>query len=54
MPVHKRRRNGKVTWFYKFDAAGSTRDSRRTIREYGFATKQEAIDAEVARRVDEQ
>lgn len=54
MAVHKRKRNGKVTWFYKFDAPGSTRENRRVIREYGFATRQQAIDAEVTRRTDEQ
>jgi len=54
MPVHKRKRGGKVTWFYKFDAPGSTRENRQTIREYGFATKGEAQDAESKRRIDEQ
>jgi len=54
MPVHKRKRNGKTTWLFKFDAPGSTRESRRIIREYGFATKQEAVDAEAVRRIEEQ
>src|ERR1700722_12802192 len=54
MPVHKRKRNGKTTWYYKFDLAGSTRENRAIIRGFGYATKQEAIDAEAARRIDEQ
>src|SRR3954454_11973748 len=32
MPVHKRKRNGKITWYYKLDAPGSTRDDRAIIR----------------------
>jgi integrase len=54
MPVHKRKRNGKITWYYKFDAPGSTRGKRNIVREFGFATKQEATDAEAARRIEEQ
>ena len=55
MSVRKRRNaSGKVVWFYRFDAPGTTRENRREVREFGFATKQEAIDAEAARRVDEQ
>jgi integrase len=54
MPVHKRKRNGKTSWYYKFDLAGSTREDRAIIRGFGYATKQEAIDAEAARRIDEQ
>ena len=50
MSVHKRKRNGKVTWLYKYDVAGSSRGKRETIREYGFETKQAAMDAETARR----
>src|SRR5512146_1788408 len=53
MPVYKRKnRSGKVVWFYKFQPPGATRRAS-PIREFGFATKQEAIDAEVARRLDE-
>jgi hypothetical protein len=53
--VRKRRNaSGKVVWFYRFNAPGTTRENRREVREFGFATKQEAIDAEAARRVDEQ
>jgi integrase len=54
MPVHKRKRRGKVTWYCKFDAPGSTREKRKIVREFGFATKQEATDAEAARRMEEQ
>jgi integrase len=54
MPVHKRKRHGKVTWFFKFDAPGSTRENRIIIQKTGFGTKQEAIEAEVARRIEEQ
>jgi integrase len=54
MPVHKRKRNGKITWYYKFDAPGSTREKRNIVREFGFATKQAAIEAEAARRIEEQ
>ena len=44
----RKRRNssGKVVWCYRFDAPGTTRQNRREVREFGFATKQEAIDAE--------
>jgi integrase len=54
IPVHKRKRNGKVDWYLKFDLPGATRESRTIIRAFGFATKQEAIDAEANRRIDEQ
>ena len=54
MPAYKRKRNGKITWLYKFDAPGSTRENRSIVREFGFPTKQEAIAAEVVRRTDEQ
>jgi hypothetical protein len=54
MPVHKRKRNGKTTWYYKFDLPGSTRDDRTIIRGFGYGTKQEAVEAEAARRIDEQ
>jgi hypothetical protein len=54
MPVHKRKRNGKTTWYYKFDLAGSTREDREIIRGFGYPTKQEAIDAEAVRRIEEQ
>lgn len=54
MAVHKRKRDGRTTWRYKFDSLGSSRESRRLIEGYGFATKQEAIDAEAKRRIEEQ
>jgi integrase len=54
MSVHKRKRNGKTTWEYKYDAEGSTRGERRMNREYGFSTRQAAIDAENARRKTEE
>jgi integrase len=54
MPVYKRKNtSGKTVWFYKFQPPGSTRDAS-PIREFGFATKQEAVDAEVARHGEEQ
>jgi hypothetical protein len=54
MPVHKRKRRGKIDWYYKFDLAGATRESRRIIRNFGFATRQEAVRAESSRRLTEQ
>jgi len=54
MAIHKRKRRGKTDWFYKFDLAGATRDSRRIIRAFGFATRQEAVQAESNRRIAEQ
>ena len=55
MPVHKRKYvSGKTVWFYRFDTPGSTREARSEVREFGFSTKQEAIDAEAARRIEEQ
>src|SRR6266481_7857054 len=53
MPVYKRRNtSGKTVWFYKFQPPGASRNVL-PIREFGFATKQEAVDAEVARRIEE-
>src|SRR5215470_7469652 len=54
MPVHKRKRQGKISWYYKFDAPGSKRARRNIIRAFGFVTKQEAINAEAERRIEEQ
>jgi integrase len=54
MPAYKRKRNGNITWLYKFDAPGSTRENRSIVREFGFPTKQAAVDAEVVRRTEEQ
>jgi integrase len=54
MPVYKRKyRSGKVVWFYQFAPPGSTRQNQDLITESGFATKQEATDAEAVRRTEE-
>src|SRR5215471_4964404 len=54
MPVYKRRNtSGKIVWFYKFQPPGAVRNVL-PIREFGFATKQAAVDAEVVRRTEEQ
>jgi hypothetical protein len=54
MPVYKRRNtSGKIVWFHKFQPPGATRNVL-PIREFGFATKQAAVDAEVVRRTEEQ
>ena len=55
MSVRKRRNaSGKVVWYYRFNAPGTTRKTRKEIREFGFATKEEATKAEAARRLEEQ
>ena len=54
MPVFKRKyRSGATVWRYLFSAPGSTRQDRRLVAEVGFASKQEAIDAEAKRRTEE-
>jgi integrase len=54
MPVHKRKyRSGKVVWYYQFAPPGSTRLNQNLVTESGFATKQEATDAEAVRRAEE-
>jgi hypothetical protein len=54
MPVFKRKyRSGKTVWRYLFSGPGSTRQDRRLVGEVGFASKQEAIDAEAKRRTEE-
>src|SRR5580698_5763051 len=54
MPVFKKRyESGKVVWRYLFSGPGATRADRRLISEVGFASKQEAIDAEAKRRTEE-
>ena len=54
MPVFKRKyRSGKTVWRYLFSAPGSTAQDRRLIGEVGFASKQEAVDAEAKRRIEE-
>jgi integrase len=53
MPVYKRKYiSGKTAWFFKFQPPGSVRLGS-VIREYGFATKLEAVDAETIRRGEE-
>ncbi len=55
MAVRKRRlKGGGVRWGYCFDAPGSTRDDRKQVALYGFASKKEALDAEAARRIEVQ
>lgn len=54
MPVYKRKyESGTVLWFYKFSPPGAKRGTL-PIRKFGFATKQEAVDAEAQRRIEEQ
>src|SRR6202795_1906647 len=54
MPVFKRKyRSGTTVWRYIFSAPGSTRQDRRLMGEVGFASKQEAVDAEVQRHAQE-
>src|SRR5580700_5778914 len=54
MPVFKRKyRSGKTVWRYIFSGPGATREDRRLFGEVGFASKQEAIDAEAKRRTEE-
>ena len=53
MPVYKRKnRSGKIVWFYKFQGPGARRNAS-PIREFGFATKQAAVEAETVRRTEE-
>jgi hypothetical protein len=54
MAILKRKRRGKVDWYFKFDLPGATRNSRKIIRAFGFATRQAAVEAEANRRIDEQ
>src|SRR5579862_9664625 len=54
MAVYKRKYDsGTVLWYYKFSPPGAVRGTL-PIRKFGFKTKQEAVDAEAARRIDEQ
>src|ERR1700689_4974053 len=54
MPVFKRKyESGKTVWGYLFSGPGATREDRRLVGEVGFASKQEAIDAEAKRRSEE-
>ncbi|HYL36490.1 MAG TPA: hypothetical protein VEV17_11300 [Bryobacteraceae bacterium] len=54
MAVYKRKYDsGTVLWYFKFQPPGATRGSL-PVRQFGFATKGEAQDAEAARRIEEQ
>jgi integrase len=54
MPVFKRKyESGKTVWRYLFSGPGATREDRRLVAEVGFASKQDAIDAEAKRRIEE-
>jgi len=54
MPIFKRKyESGKTVWRYIFSAPGSTAQDRRLIGVVGFASKQEAVDAEAKRRAEE-
>jgi integrase len=54
MPVFKRKyESGKIVWRYLFSAPGATRQDRRLVEQVGFASKQEAVDAEAKRRTEE-
>jgi integrase len=54
MPAHKRKLKSGYMWAYKFEAPGSTRDKRILVRAGGFATRNEAIRAELVRRSEVQ
>jgi len=52
MAVCKREyRNGKAVWCFAIDAPGSTRESRRQIKESSFPTTTAADHAEAERRL---
>jgi integrase len=54
MAAYKRKYDsGTVLWYFKFQPPGAARGTL-PIRAFGFATKQAAIDAEAARRIEEQ
>src|SRR5579863_9867081 len=54
MSAYKRKYlSGTVLWYYKFQRPGAARGTL-PIREFGFATKREAEDAEAKRRSEEQ
>jgi hypothetical protein len=55
MAVYKRRnRAGKPIWYFMFSLQGSTRQDRRRISQSGFASKNDATNAEAQRRIEEQ
>jgi hypothetical protein len=54
MAVYKRKYDsGTALWYFKFQPPGAARGSL-PIRQFGFATKREAADAEASRRIEEQ
>ena len=54
MAAYKRKYDsGTVLWYFKFQPPGAARGSL-PIRQFGFATKREAEDAEAKRRIEEQ
>src|SRR5262245_51379548 len=54
MAVYKRKyKSGTALWFFKFSPPGAKRGTL-PIRRFGFATKQEAVDAEAKRGIEEQ
>src|SRR5437879_472346 len=53
MPVYKRKYDsGTVLWYFKFQPPCAARGSL-PVRQFGFATKREAEDAEANRRIAE-
>ena len=53
MAVYKRRyRSGTVLWYFKFQPPGSKRGDL-PVRQFGFATKRDAEEAEAKRRAEE-
>jgi hypothetical protein len=54
MATYKRKYDsGSVLWYFKFQPPGAARGSL-PVRQFGFATKREAEDAEANRRITEQ
>jgi len=54
MAAYKRKYDsGTALWYFKFQPPGAARGSL-PIRQFGFATKREAEDAEANRRTEEQ
>lgn len=52
MPVRKRKySSGRIVWFYQFDHPCSTKNDRVEVKESGFASRKEAVDAETNRRL---
>lgn len=55
MAVYKRKyKSGAVKWCYVFSGPGATREHQNQVTASGFASKKEALDAEAARRIEEQ